>query len=293
MFLDRAVKTKKHPCFSKSAHNYARMHIPVAPVCNISCNYCNRKYDCVNESRPGVTSEVLSPEEALAKFRIVKEKMPELSVVGVAGPGDSLANFPETKKSIQLIQAESPDMVFCLSTNGLMLPEYQEDILQLGISHLTITINAVNPRIGAKIYAQVNYQGVSLSGEEGATLLLDRQLKGLEYLSARGIVCKVNILLLKGINDSHLEEVVQVVKKHGAYMTNIMPLIPVKGTRFEDLPLSDGKELNNFRKKCSVHLKQMYHCQQCRSDAVGCLGRDRSLEFISDNYIKEREVSSI
>ncbi len=47
-------KIQQHPCYSKEAHQYARMHLPVAPACNIQCNYCNRKYDCSNESRPGV-----------------------------------------------------------------------------------------------------------------------------------------------------------------------------------------------------------------------------------------------
>ena len=51
-----------HPCFDKEArHKNARVHLPVAPKCNIQCNYCNRKFDCVNESRPGVTSSVLTP----------------------------------------------------------------------------------------------------------------------------------------------------------------------------------------------------------------------------------------
>ena len=57
-------KTQKHPCYSFDAHQkFARMHLPVAPYCNISCNYCNRKFDCVNESRPGVTSEILTPQD--------------------------------------------------------------------------------------------------------------------------------------------------------------------------------------------------------------------------------------
>ena len=56
----------RHPCFNaKVKGQYGRVHLPVAPKCNIQCNYCNRKYDCVNESRPGVTSTVLSPEQAL------------------------------------------------------------------------------------------------------------------------------------------------------------------------------------------------------------------------------------
>ncbi|MCB1485180.1 MAG: nitrogenase cofactor biosynthesis protein NifB, partial [Hyphomicrobiaceae bacterium] len=47
------AKIKDHPCYSEEAHHYfARMHVAVAPACNIQCNYCNRKYDCANESRP-------------------------------------------------------------------------------------------------------------------------------------------------------------------------------------------------------------------------------------------------
>ncbi|MCI1969077.1 MAG: radical SAM protein, partial [Clostridium luticellarii] len=97
-------KNYTHPCFGDNSHKFARMHIPVAPECNISCNYCSRKYDCANESRPGVTSGMLSPEEALQKFKAVKSKIKNLTVVGIAGPGDALANFDEVKKSLELIR---------------------------------------------------------------------------------------------------------------------------------------------------------------------------------------------
>ena len=84
-------KNKTHPCFNAKAHEFARMHLPVAPKCNIQCNYCHRKFDCTNESRPGVSSEVLNPEEALMKYKETKKKFETLSVVGIAGPGDALA----------------------------------------------------------------------------------------------------------------------------------------------------------------------------------------------------------
>jgi nitrogen fixation protein NifB len=114
------AQTNRHPCFSADAHHkYARMHLPVAPMCNISCNYCNRKFDCVHESRPGVTSEILSPQEALRKFHKVKAAMPNLSVIGIAGPGDALANWQETREAIARIKAEDNSMIFCLSTMSL------------------------------------------------------------------------------------------------------------------------------------------------------------------------------
>lgn len=75
-----------HPCYSEEAHHYfARMHVAVAPACNIQCNYCNRKFDCANESRPGVVSELLKPEEAVKKVLVVAGEIPQMSVVGIAG----------------------------------------------------------------------------------------------------------------------------------------------------------------------------------------------------------------
>lgn len=286
-------KTKTHPCFScGSAHKYARIHLPIAPKCNISCNYCLRKYDCPNESRPGVTTEVLSAQQAFEKYKFVKEKMPNLTVVGIAGPGDSLANFEETKKTLKLIKEFDKDVTFCLSTNGLMLPFYANDLVELGVSHVTITMNAVDPKIGAKVYKFVDYFGTKYIGEEGASILLNNQLQGLRFLTSKGIVCKINIVMLKGINDEHIEEVVKTVKEYGATITNIMQLIPVKGSVFQDMPLVSNKELMDLRKTCGEHIEQMYHCKQCRADAIGTLENDESIKFrnfSSKDGVKEEE----
>ncbi len=272
-------KTCTHPCYGDNAHQFARMHIPVAPKCNISCNYCVRKYDCLNESRPGVTSEVLTPEQALTKFKLVKSKMKNLTVLGIAGPGDALANFEEVKKSIELIKAEDPNITFCLSTNGLMLPFYAIQLVELGVSHITVTINSVDKKIGAKVYKEVNYLGKRYVGEEAAEILMNNQLTGLKYLCSKGIICKVNTVMIKGINDDHIVDVIKKVKECGVYITNIMQMIPVKGSGFENLPMVSNQELNEMRKKSEKHVKQMYHCKQCRADAIGTLTQDQSIDF--------------
>ncbi|MGM0509108.1 MAG: nitrogenase cofactor biosynthesis protein NifB, partial [Fusobacteriota bacterium] len=276
---DIIAKTESHPCYSSGAHDNARMHIPVAPKCNIQCNYCNRKYDCVNETRPGVTSEVLTPGKAMEKFKYVKTKVDNLKVVGIAGPGDALANWEEAKKSIELIQKSDPEVTICLSTNGLMLDKYKEEIVKLGIHHVTVTMNSIDPKIGAQIYEFIRYEGKNYTGVEGAKILQENQFKGIKYLSENGVLCKVNIVMIKGINDEHIPEVVKKAKELGAFMTNIMPLIPAEGTVFENQELVSKKELDEIRNRCSVNLKQMFHCQQCRADAIGKLSKDESIKF--------------
>ncbi|MCM2266068.1 MAG: radical SAM protein, partial [Desulfuromonadales bacterium] len=87
----------EHPCFGGDHAKAGRIHLPVAPGCNIKCGFCERRFDCANESRPGVTSRVLTPEQAVERVRLVKRHMEkqggaQLKVVGIAGPGDPLAN---------------------------------------------------------------------------------------------------------------------------------------------------------------------------------------------------------
>jgi nitrogenase molybdenum-iron protein alpha/beta subunit/molybdenum cofactor biosynthesis enzyme MoaA/predicted Fe-Mo cluster-binding NifX family protein len=273
------AKTATHPCYNCAGHKYATMHLPVAPRCNVQCNYCVRKFDCPNESRPGVTTKVLTPEEAFEKYKVVKEKVPNLTVVGIAGPGDALANFDETKKTMELIKEYDPDVTFCLSTNGLLLPTYASEIISLGVSHITVTINAVDPKIAGKIYKHINFMGTKYEGESAGAILLSNQLSGLRILVAHGVVCKVNIVSLKGINDTHIPKIVETMKEIGCYITNIMPMIPVEGSVFENMPSLTNKEIEKLRKDCGLIMKQMTHCRQCRADAIGTLDNDLSLEF--------------
>jgi len=168
------------------------MHVAVAPACNIQCNYCNRKYDCANESRPGVVSERLTPEAAAHKVAIVAAKVPQMSVLGIAGPGDPLANPAKTFQTFELVAQMTPDIKLCLSTNGLMLPEYVDIIKRYNIDHVTITINMVDPQVGELIYPWIYFKNKRYRGREAAKILSERQLEGLDRLSEEKILCKVN-----------------------------------------------------------------------------------------------------
>ena len=61
-----------HPCFGGDHSKAGRIHLPVAPGCNIKCGFCERRFDCANESRPGVTSKVLTPEQVEALTAYLK-----------------------------------------------------------------------------------------------------------------------------------------------------------------------------------------------------------------------------
>ena len=285
-------KVKNHPCYSEEAHHhYARMHVAVAPACNIQCNYCNRKYDCANESRPGVVSEKLTPEQAARKVIAVANAVPQLSVLGVAGPGDAVYDWQHTSETFKRVQSAIPDLRLCLSTNGLALPDHVEAIAAMGVDHVTVTINFTDPEIGARIHPWIFFAHQRHTGLEAARILHERQMLGLEMLVARGILAKVNSVMIPGVNDEHLVEVNRVVTGKGAFLHNIMPLIsdPAHGTAF-GLSGQRGPtpaELRALQDRLEGGARLMRHCRQCRADAVGLIGEDRGQEFNLDQLVAE------
>jgi nitrogen fixation protein NifB len=112
----------------------------------VQCNFCNRDYACVNESRPGVTSTALKPEPAVAYLREIWVNGPDIAVMGIAGPGDPFANPAETMETLRRARAEFPELMLGIASNGLGIAPHVRELAALRVGHVALTINTVAPR---------------------------------------------------------------------------------------------------------------------------------------------------
>ncbi|GAA2182244.1 nitrogenase cofactor biosynthesis protein NifB [Brooklawnia cerclae] len=277
------VPLTEHPCFDEAARaRAARVHLPVAPRCNVQCNYCNRRFDCVAESRPGVSSTLLTPEQAADYVDMVRRDIPALAVVGIAGPGDPFANVDKTLRTLRLVKQRHPDLLLCVSSNGLGVPAHLDDIAELGISHVTITMSTVDPEVGGRIYRWVrDGRGKVYRGREAGELLLARQIESIRGLKDRGITVKVNTVLVPGITLDGVADVARLASELGVDTMNEIALYPVEGTPFGELDAPTAHEVARARSEAAEFVQQMTHCQRCRADAVGLLGDDNDDEAIT------------
>jgi len=277
-----ALELTQHPCFNSDVrHRTGRIHLPVAPRCNIQCNYCDRKFDCVNESRPGVTSSVLSPKQAMAYLDRAVETAPYLKVVGIAGPGDPFANPEETMETLRLVREKYPEVLLCVATNGLNAEPYIAELAELQVSHVTFTVNAIDPAVGAQIYAWVRDGRAIYRKEAAAGLLWERQRRAIALLKDKGVIVKINTIVMPGLNETHVEDVAAEMRVLGADIMNCVPLYPVKGTAFADREQLEVAPMRQLRKKVQIYLPQMEHCTRCRADAAGLLGEPQREELIA------------
>lgn len=267
---ERRTRIEKHPCFNESAHSRSgRIHLAVAPKCNIRCNYCQPGQSCANENRPGLARTVLSPEEAVKHLAYVLRVQPSIKVAGIAGPGDPLFN-PETFRTFELIGARFPELLKCLSTNGLLLADKVTRLVELGIDSISVTLNALDPKVASMIYQYIEHDRALSFGEHGARTLLHEQIRGLKKAVAAGLSVKVNTIMIPGVNDSEIIRVAKRVKKIGVRMMNVVPLIP--NHKFKHLHTPGKESVKEVRDSAGEFVEQFYSCKQCRADACGIPG---------------------
>ena len=262
--------SNQNPCFGKGPNlNKGRIHLPVSPSCNIQCAFCNRTRN-KDEKRPGVTSEILTPGEAAEILDKALELCPEITVAGIAGPGDTLAS-DYAIETFKLIKEKHPDIINCLSTNGLLLEERAQELIDAGVKTVTVTVNAVDPEVLKHICLWIVKDGITYTGVEGARILIDAQLRGIRKIKDLGAMVKVNTVLCPGINDEHVEEVAKTVSELGADFMNIIPLIPQH--KLSHLQEPDCMMLHEARMKAEKYIRVFRHCQRCRADAAGIPGK--------------------
>src|SRR5690606_10377615 len=196
------------------------------------------------------------PEESLDLVRRVIKDYPYVKVIGIAGPGEPLAN-PETFEALRLVHEEFPHLIMCISTNGLLLPESIEVLAKYDVGNVTVTLNAVDPAIGEKIYSWVEYDGKKYHGREAAELLLSQQMKGIEMAVAKKMFVKINTVYIPGINDEHIPEIAKKVGEMGAFTFNVIPLIPQY--KFASITPPTPKEKREMQDQCAPYIKQMRH----------------------------------
>ncbi len=266
-------KLPYHPCIHPNANkNMARIHLPVAEKCNMTCRYCARQHTNSQRGLPGTSSSIMNPQQAIAHLKKQRKIWGDNAVVGISGPGEPLAN-PDTFETLQEINAQFPSHPLCLCTNGLLLKDHIQTLCRLGIRVISMTVNGIDPKIVQQLQPGIKKEDIVLMGMSAAKYLIESQLEGLKNAAAAGMFVKVNTVVAKGVNDGHLKDLARVLARSGAGIMNMIPVIaPHKHNR---LSAPDNQTIRRLRNECEMFLPQFRLCRQCQSDAAGIPGQNK------------------
>lgn len=163
--------------------NYAR--ISLTDKCNFRCLYCMPECGIEKKQHSDIVSldNILDIIKALSELGIKKVRFTGGEPLVRNGAVDLMKKVRDEIPAIKDI---------CITTNGVLLPQYAKELSEIGINGLNISIDSFDPE---------KYSFITRGGK------LDDALKGFKCAKDAGIEnIKINAVLLKGINDGSIRE---------------------------------------------------------------------------------------
>ncbi len=163
----------------------------ITSKCNYNCIFCD------NEGFIPKTSE-LTVDEITKLCKILAEIL-KVSKIKFTG-GEPLCR----EQIVDIIRNVSELHLYkdiSMTTNGLLLFEKSEALYNAGLNRINVSLGSLDPRMYEKIYG---------------SRTLDKVLKGLQKAKEVGFTpIKLNFVLMKGINDSELEDMINFCGNNG------------------------------------------------------------------------------
>jgi len=248
-----------HPCFDITSRRTAgRLHLPVAPRALARIRFAdNAKF------RPA-----MMPEEAVAWLDHVLAQGKKIDIVGITGPGDPLAVPEASLRTLKLVRDKYPDISLCMTTLGVNGALYALELAEIGLSHITILVDAVAPEVAEKLYAWVRPSTRTMPLPEAVKTLLDEQAKAIIAFKKAGITVKINTTVYPGYNAGHVESIAEAMATLGADVMAVVPFHPSE--EIEGNPAPSGTELlSAVRDRAAQHMDLMPGWSECGEDVVG------------------------
>jgi cyclic pyranopterin phosphate synthase len=188
--------------------NYLRLSI--TDRCNLRCSYCmpaKGEVLCPH-------SEILSYEELLR----IAETAVEMGVEKVRITGGEPLVRKDVIGFLEQLGSIPGLTEMTLTTNGLLLEEMANRLKKVGVDRLNVSLDSLDP----EVYAQITRGGD-----------LDKVLAGLEAAERAGLGLKLNMVVMRGINDHEIEAFAEMSQKRpwSVRFIEYMPTVREKGWR--------------------------------------------------------------
>ena len=195
--------------------NYLRLS--VTDRCNLRCIYCMPPQGLPLMPR----SEILSYEEIQAVVRAAAEL--EISKVRLTG-GEPLVRSQLSRLVHMLSRIEGIDDL-SLTTNGVLLKQYAARLKQAGLKRVNVSLDTLK---------RERFEQITRSDK------LDDVLAGIEAAWEAGLQpVKVNMVVMRGINEDEVLDFARLTKKEGWHV-RFIELMPIgKPASLQYVPIAE------------------------------------------------------
>ena len=242
---------------------FEELVLPVAPACNMMCNFCSKDSDCMaNANNPGVLSKVMTPRQAVGWAVSCANKNKRIKVIRISGPGEPLFNR-QTFEVLKRLNTELPGHIYAISTNGLLLKDKIDDLIRLNVKTVDVSINSLYAETSGRLYSRIIKDDRIITDRNRISEeLLNNQIEGVKACLKNGIEVMVNTVCLLSINGTDVINIGSLCRELGVESMRLISSSPdgkLKGVRIPDM-----SEMSMFYETLSksmqnVEIKSFYN----------------------------------
>lgn len=206
------MTTGKNPVNNILTDTYGRtitnVRIALTNTCNLRCIYCHHEGEEINGCTVGDHHIQMTKEEIAELIGVFAE----LGVTTI-----KLTGGEPTLRSdlLDIIRSIPPHIESSMTTNGTLLEKMAADLKAAGLSRVNVSLDTMR---------RDRYQ--KITGRD----LLPNVLAGIDAALAVGLTpVKLNMVILKGINDDEVEEFLSYVRGKENIILQIIELMDVNG----------------------------------------------------------------
>jgi len=203
------------------------IRVSVTSRCNFRCLYCMPNTPFEWEPH----ENILSYEEMFEFLRLaIDEGVKKIRITG----GEPLLR-KDLYKFINMLYSYKPSLDLALTTNGYYLKEQAKQLKEAGLKRVNISLDSLKNEVAKKI-AQKD--------------VLDRVLEGIDEAIKVGFKVKLNSVIMKGINENEIIDLLEFAKNKGViirfieFMENERAYPGIKRVESKEILEEISKEYN-------------------------------------------------
>ncbi|KGR78603.1 GTP 3',8-cyclase MoaA [Ureibacillus sinduriensis] len=210
------------------------LRISVMDQCNLRCTYCMPK-EIFGGDYPFL------PPEKLLNFQEIKRLVGIFSSIGVKKiritGGEPLLRKDLPRLIAAINKMEGIDDV-ALTTNGILLGQYAEQLKSAGLKRINVSLDSLDP---------TNYGKMN-----GRNFPVARVLKSIERASTIGLQVKINMVVQKGVNDGDIIPLAKYCFEKG-YTLRFIEFMDVGNTNGWDMAkVVPSKDILNMLQQTNI-----------------------------------------
>ena len=176
---------------------------------------------------PPNPAHALDPADVLRYVGAARRTRRGPLVAQFEGPGDPLASPGHVLRALSLLREHDPDVMPGLVIDGPLLAEYLDELLDLGVHHVVLRMDALTVKTAWRVYGRIQYRGELIVGPDAGRLVLEESRRAVRLLVANHIPTAIRFTAIPTVNLRDLPAIAEFAAREGVERVDIVPHVPI------------------------------------------------------------------